>query len=112
VPRKAHSVFTQNGKGFLGAELAMPIDQAIDVLNRERLFRMKCEQPKDPSDTLMAQRPSWPEVVRAVLVLRGVDDVLIRMLTMTDFSHVFVHFDLPPILQCDRALRLRPAMLN
>ena len=92
--------------------MAMSVDHAIDVLNRERLFRMSCEQPKEASASLLPPRPSWPEVVRAVLVLRGVDDALVRMLTMTDFSHVFVHFELPPILECDLALMLRPTMLN
>lgn len=90
----------------------MSVEKAIDVLNRERLFRMTCERPNALSDDLMAQRPAWPEVVQAVFVLRGVDDVIIRMLTFMDFGHVFVHFDLPPILEYDVALTPKAAMLN
>jgi hypothetical protein len=90
----------------------MTVDKAIDVLNRERLFRMSCEQSDEPSTGLMGQRPAWQEVVQAVFVLREVNHALIPMMTLSDFSHVFVNFDLPPVLEYDLKLLPRSIMLN
>jgi hypothetical protein len=112
VPTTGQLAVKEACKIFLSDGLAMPVDKAIDILNRERLFRMSCEQNEEPYDALMAQRPTWPEVVQAVFTLRGVNPVVIRTFTITDFSHVFVNFELPPILEFDLALMPRVSMLN
>src|SRR6266851_8726567 len=95
---------------FLTEVFAMRVDKAITILNRERSFRIACEGPDAQSDGLMALRPAWLEVVQAVFVLRGTDEVIIRMLTVTELSYVFVHFDLPPILQSAVALLAKATM--
>jgi len=97
---------------FLTEVFAMAIDKALTILNRERLFRIACEGPDAQSDGLMALRLAWLEVVQTVFVLRGTDEVIIRMLTVTDFSYVFVHFDLPPILESDVGLMAKATKLN